>query len=186
MALTWLPDEYIRAYRFAAYAHQGESLTGTDLPYIVHVSLVAMEVLAAIQVEPGFDGDLAVQCAILHDVLEDTRVTPAQLSCEFGERIARGVAALTKDRSLEKPRQMGDSLRRIREQPREVWMVKLADRITNLQPPPPTWNESKICEYRCEAVEIHSTLKSASPYLAARLESKIKVYPGRQKEPLSI
>lgn len=176
MQLTWLPDEYIRAYRFAAQAHQGASLTGTDLPYIVHVSLVSMEIMAALQVEPGNDGDLAVKVAILHDVLEDTPVTYRQLTFEFGEKTACGVAALTKDRQLAKTFQMNDSLRRIREQPVEIWMVKLADRITNLQPPPPTWTREKICEYRHEAIEIYNTLQSASPYLAARLAVKIRDY----------
>jgi hypothetical protein len=67
--------------------------------------------------------------------------------------------------------------KRLLKQPREIRMVKLADRITNLQPPPPShWTPERITSYREEAVEILKTLKDASPHLAARLEEKIERY----------
>jgi len=47
-----------------------------------------------------------------------------------------GVSALSKDEAVPKEKELEDSLHRIREQPAEILMVKLADRITNLQPPP--------------------------------------------------
>ena len=74
--------------------------------------------------------------------------------------------------------QMVDSLERIKKQPREIWMVKMADRITNLQPPPKLWKSEKISRYREEALQIHQSLKSGSDYLASRLQEKIKRYPG--------
>jgi (p)ppGpp synthase/HD superfamily hydrolase len=55
-------------------------------------------------------------------------------------------------------------------------MVKLADRITNLQPPPRHWDRAKIRHYRDEAIEIHTRLHAASPFLAARLAEKIENY----------
>lgn len=53
------------------------------------------------------------------------------------------VGADQTDKWERKKLQMQDSLRRIKSQPREVWMVKMADRITNLQPPPGHWSEEK-------------------------------------------
>jgi (p)ppGpp synthase/HD superfamily hydrolase len=135
-----------------------------------------MEVMTALTVEPGYDGDLAVQCALLHDVLEDTPIAYAQLEARFGPLVAQGVAALTKNASLPKSEQMGESLARIRQQPTEVWMVKLADRITNLQPPPVGWTSAKRQRYRDEAREIYHALGSASPFLAARLQNHIEQY----------
>jgi (p)ppGpp synthase/HD superfamily hydrolase len=176
MQLTWIPDEYIHTYIFAAQAHFGQLMPDTELPYIVHVTLVSMEILAALQVEPGYDGDLAIKCALLHDVLEDTKITSTQITNKFGERIAYGVSALTKDCRLEKTRQMEDSLRRIQKQPREVWMVKMADRIINLRPPPSSWSKDKIQDYKQDSIKIHAALNSASQYLATRLYAKIKDY----------
>ncbi len=172
----WSQDEYIRAYRFAAIAHQGQSVPGTDLPYIVHPALVCMEVIAALVAEQGHDENLAVQCALLHDVIEDTSVTYEQVQQEFGGAVADGVLALSKNPTLPKQSQMQDSLQRIQEQPQEIWLVKLADRISNLQPPPHYWTQDKIIAYRQEAIQIHDTLSAASQFLSARLAAKIEAY----------
>jgi (p)ppGpp synthase/HD superfamily hydrolase len=71
---------------------------------------------------------------------------------------------------------MADSLRRLRDQPREVQLVKLADRITNLAPPPAHWSADKRRAYRAEAVTIADTLGDASPTLQARLRARIAAY----------
>jgi (p)ppGpp synthase/HD superfamily hydrolase len=135
-----------------------------------------METLAALHIERERDGNLALQCALLHDTIEDTATTYEQVRDAFGAKVADGVLALTKDGALEKSLQMADSLRRIREQPHEVWMVKLSDRITNLQKPPHFWKPEKIARYRQEARQIYDALREASPFLAARLAQKIERY----------
>ena len=55
-------------------------------------------------------------------------------------------------------------------------MVKLSDRITNLQPPPQHWNQEKIEKYREEAILILAKLGEANQYLAQRLNQKITEY----------
>jgi (p)ppGpp synthase/HD superfamily hydrolase len=172
----WSQDRYLAAYHFAARAHNGQLYVGTELPYILHLAFVSMEMIAALRDEPGRDGDLAVQCALLHDVVEDTSIGYAEVAAAFGPAVADGVLALSKDPSLPGPDQMADSLRRIRLQPPEVWMVKLADRITNLQPPPAHWGAEKVARYRDEAEQIYAALAGASPALAARLRAKIAAY----------
>ncbi len=177
MPSTWSQDKYIRALKFAAEAHHGQTVPGSDLPYIVHVTMVAMEIIAALAQEDDLDGDLAVQCALLHDVIEDTGISYEELSVEFGPAVAEGVLALSKNDDLEsKQEKMTDSLERIKLQTKEIWMVKLADRITNLQPPPGHWNSKKIERYREEGRVILSELDIASPYLAERLRQKISIY----------
>jgi (p)ppGpp synthase/HD superfamily hydrolase len=166
----------MKAYKFAAEAHQGQLVPGTQIPYLMHISIVSMEVIACLRHEPGHDEDLAVQCALLHDVIEDTKVTGHQIEAEFGHAVALGVYALTKNSVLDKARQMADSLEHIRRRPSAVWIVKLADRICNLQPPPHYWTREKRERYREEARQILQALGSASPYLAARLQSKIDGY----------
>jgi (p)ppGpp synthase/HD superfamily hydrolase len=188
MPSLWCPDVALNAYRFASEAHWSDTLRqcvpGTDLPYLLHVGLVAMEVMAALAHEDGLDGNLAVQCAYLHDTLEDTETTYDDLLARFGAPVADGVRALTKDpaigaghaKSERKALQMADSLTRIRSQPRAVWVVKLADRITNLQPPPPHWSREKIAAYRQEAGLILDALSGVSPFLDQRLRAKIVAY----------
>jgi len=174
--ITWSQEGYTKAYWFAAKAHNGQLFPGTDLPYLMHVSFVGMEIIACLDIEKYHEGDLAVQCALLHDVIEDTEIEYPEVKREFGQKVAQGVLALTKNKSLPKEQRMKDSLRRIKRQPHEIWMVKLADRITNLAPPPYYWNKDNIERYREEAIEIHNALHDASEYLSDRLEKKIDEY----------
>ncbi len=178
MSSPWDQDRFIAAYKFAATAHNGMKYNGTDLPYLLHISLVSMEVMAALAAEDGHDGDLAVQCAALHDIIEDTWFTYTEIEAAFGKCVADGVQALSKDPMVGSSSQMEDSLHRITLQSPEIGMVKLADRITNLLPPPKEWDAEKIKNYRDEAILIHQKIKGASPYLAKRLEKKIEQYPG--------
>lgn len=174
--INWSQEAYTKAYRFAAEAHNGQLFPGTDLPYIMHVSFVCMEVMAALAHEPERDGSLAIQCTLLHDVIEDTAVGFEEVKAEFGTAVATGVLALTKDSTLPKPQQMADSLHRIQQQPSEIWLVKLADRITNLAKPPHYWTRDKKERYQQEARQIHAALHQASPYLNQRLLAKIEAY----------
>lgn len=172
----WNADQFARALDFAAKAHGDQKVPGTGFPYTTHVTKVAMEVLRACAGDASFDADLACTCALLHDCVEDAGVTRAQLAAEFGEAVAAGVQALTKDEAVPKAQRMADSLGRIRAQPREVWLVKLADRITNLEAPPHYWSREKRLAYREEARAIHAALAEAHAGLAARLTQRIEAY----------
>ena len=167
---------YVAALRFAAVKHAGQRVPGSELPYVVHVASVAAEVIAALPSLALAAPDLAVQCALLHDTVEDTATTHDELTTAFGPAVADGVQALTKDAALAKADRMADSLRRIRTQPREVWVVKLADRITNLAPPPTGWTREKCAAYREEAIRIADALGEAGPALDARLRARIEAY----------
>lgn len=174
----WSPDRYLSAWNFAAAAHGDQKVPGSDIPYINHIGSVAMEVMNAVaRSDRGvLDPNLAVQCALLHDVIEDSSVGIEEIRDRFGAAVADGVLALTKDLSIPKKDQMRESLERIAQQPYEVWMVKMADRITNLQPPPPHWSMAKTRAYREEARLILERLGHANPTLATRLEEKILHY----------
>ena len=171
---------YQKAIKFAAskHAEQNQTVPGTNLPYVVHLSNVAMEILIASFNTDDFDLGFAVQVALLHDTLEDTSTTFDELETEFGTDIAKAVHALTKNMDLPKEQQMNDSLKRIKLMPLEVWAVKLADRITNLQPPPPHWNKERKISYRQEAGLILHELKEGNEFLAKRLVEKIEEYGG--------
>lgn len=173
---AWSQDGFLAALAFAARRHEGQTVPGTGFPYLAHLTSVAQEVMAALAAEPGRDGTLAVTAALLHDVLEDTPTPPEAVAEAFGPRVLAAVQALTKRADLPKAEAMADSLARIRQQPAEVWMVKLADRIVNLGPPPPHWTAEKIATYRAEAETILAALAPASPALAQRLAGRIAAF----------
>jgi guanosine-3',5'-bis(diphosphate) 3'-pyrophosphohydrolase len=106
-------------------------------------------------------------------LIEDTATSPAMVAERFGPDVLAAVMASTKNADLPKEQRMPDSLERIRGQSLEVWMVKLADRIVNLGPPPAHWTRDKMAAYQSEAETILSALRDASPFLARRLEQRI-------------
>ena len=46
--IIWSQDNYIKAWNYASSVHNGQLIPGTDIPYINHIGLVAMEAMAAI------------------------------------------------------------------------------------------------------------------------------------------
>ncbi|GAB3840478.1 HD domain-containing protein [Hymenobacter jeollabukensis] len=178
---TWSIDEVQQAWQLATRLHDGQKYGGPDpgeqIEYLNHIGSVTLEVLNAVQHTAGLRADLAIKCAILHDVVEDTAGSYEQIRELFGPAVAAGVLALTKSDHLEdKAAQMRDSLRRIREQPVEIWAVKLADRIVNLSEPPYYWDHAKKRAYLREAELILTELQAGNEYLANRLRLKIRRY----------
>jgi len=80
---------------WAERAHRGQE-RAEDVPYFLHPMVVAILLARA-----GADRDL-VCAGCLHDVLEDTQVSRAELENEFGAEVARLVAAVTKDDELKR------------------------------------------------------------------------------------
>lgn len=169
---------YQKAILFATQKHvdKNQTVPGTNLPYVVHLSNVAMEVIIASFHTENFDLDYAVQVALLHDTIEDTSTGFEEIENNFGMKVAKGVLALTKNSDLPKDEQMPDTLERIKDQPLEIWAVKLADRITNLQTPPLDWTQEKKQEYYRESKTILRELKEGNEFLGRRLELKIREY----------
>ena len=176
MTTSFSPAAYADALHFAAAAHRDQRFPGKDLPYLVHVVEVAAELIAALPHEEVERPDLAVQCALLHDTVEDTGTALDALVARFGADVAAGVDALSKREVIAKDRRMDDSIDRILAQPREIALVKLADRIANLAEPPAYWPTDKRQAYRREAEHLLARLGPSSRYLAGRLRSRIEEY----------
>ena len=172
-----IQELYQKAMRFAGERHALQKVPGTEANYLLHLSNVAMEVLMAYTEAQNFDLGFALQAAALHDIIEDTDTEYEEVKMLFGVRVADAVQALTKDHTLPtKAERMTNSLARICALEKEVGMVKLADRITNLQPPPPLWSNRKIKNYLKEAENIAKVLNHHNPYLQERLRERIENY----------
>jgi guanosine-3',5'-bis(diphosphate) 3'-pyrophosphohydrolase len=110
---------------FAIWAH-GDQKYG-DQPYWVHLD--AVHSLAA-----TFDAPLAVQiAAYLHDVLEDTTMTADYLRDRFGNEVTSLVSAVTKIPGLSRRGGLDANLRRVCDGGRNARLLKLCDRIANVQ-----------------------------------------------------
>src|SRR5881409_2139901 len=121
-----------RAYTFSAASHQGQQRASGE-PYLSHPLEVANLLV-------DFKMDVTtVTAGLLHDVLEDTAATKADLEREFGGEIAELVDGVTKigklafssreERQAENFRKMLVAMAR----DLRVLMIKLADRLHNMR-----------------------------------------------------
>src|ERR1700738_5674176 len=121
-----------RAYDYAMRAH-GEQKRAAGDPYISH----PLEV-AAILTELKLD-DATIAAALLHDTIEDTDATRAEIDRVFGHEIGRLVEGLTKLKRLElvsKEAKQAENLRKLLlaiDDDVRVLLVKLADRLHNMR-----------------------------------------------------
>jgi guanosine-3',5'-bis(diphosphate) 3'-pyrophosphohydrolase len=169
-------NAYQAAIRFAGEWHGDQKMPGSEASYLVHLANVAMELMMASRFTEDFDLDFAVQVALLHDVIEDTPCTYEEVKDRFSAAVADAVLALTKNEQLPPGEQIPDSLARIRDLRKEVWAVKLADRISNMQKPPATWSRKKKEKYLEDARRILEELRGGNAYLESRLFRLTEMY----------
>lgn len=121
-----------RAYQIGAAAHEGQTRKSGE-PYITHPVAVA-QILA----EVGLDGE-AIVAAILHDTLEDTHLTRAEIEAEFGTDVAElvdGVTKLDKVDFRDRAEAGAESFRKMvmaMARDLRVILIKLADRLHNMR-----------------------------------------------------
>ncbi|HEY0934596.1 MAG TPA: HD domain-containing protein [Trebonia sp.] len=127
-------DAVARAVVFALRCHGGQKRP-TGAPYAEHL-LEALEVL----VRGAGVGDPDVLCAaVLHDVVEDTPCTLDEVRAAFGDRVADLVGWVTKpepeDGAGQAARKAAKEayLARLADAPDDAVLVKLADRLSNVQ-----------------------------------------------------
>ncbi len=125
-----LPDDrLLEAVAFAARAHSGQIRKDGKTPYASHTFRVCF-ILRDIF---GITDRQALAAALLHDTLEDTTVDFDDLAEQFGETVARYVAALTKDSRLPEEEREAAYCVGLSLAPWQVKACKLADIYDNLQ-----------------------------------------------------
>ncbi|MEX2153516.1 MAG: bifunctional (p)ppGpp synthetase/guanosine-3',5'-bis(diphosphate) 3'-pyrophosphohydrolase [Gemmatimonadaceae bacterium] len=122
-----------RAYRFSEEAHRGQRRLSGE-PFVTHCVEVA-KILAELQLD-----SVTVACGLIHDVVEDTRITVPDVEKEFGKEIAGIVDGLTKIAKLPtggtKEERQVESYRKLLlsiAKDARVIIVKLADRLHNMR-----------------------------------------------------
>ena len=126
------PELLARAYRYSVRAHDGQFRSSGE-PYVTHCIEVA-KILADLQLDT-----VTVAAGLLHDVVEDTPTTVADIEREFGPEVAQIVDGLTKignlpmhskeERQVENYRKLLLSVAK----DARVILIKLADRLHNMR-----------------------------------------------------
>jgi (p)ppGpp synthase/HD superfamily hydrolase len=116
------------ALQIAAIAHEGQYRKNTKIPYIVHPVAVGM-----ILQEAGYSEEM-VAAGILHDTIEDTELTIADIEREFGTEIAAIVAGCSEpDKSLSWEERKEHTIEFLKTAPVEIRVVACADKLHNVK-----------------------------------------------------
>ncbi len=125
--------ERIRAaYEMARSAHEGQKRKDGS-PYVTHCVAAA-----DISVDMGLDED-SIVAALLHDVIEDTSLTHADIAQQFGPAVAdivEGVTKLTRVQYTSKEDEQMENLRKMlmaMAKDIRVILIKIADRLHNMR-----------------------------------------------------
>lgn len=121
-----------KAVAYAFHAHDGQTRKSGE-PYITHPIAVATQLAV-------WHMDIQGLCAgVMHDVLEDTGVTKAEMATEFGDTIAEMVDGLSKLEKLkfeDHAEHQAESFRKLilaMTKDVRVIVVKLSDRLHNMR-----------------------------------------------------
>ena len=121
-----------KAYLLAREAHEGQSRFSGE-PYITHPVAVA-GILAQMHLDAP-----TLQAALLHDVIEDTKVSKQTIAEQFGQDVAElvdGVSKLTQIKFENKAEAQAENFRKMvlaMAKDIRVVIIKLADRLHNMR-----------------------------------------------------
>jgi (p)ppGpp synthase/HD superfamily hydrolase len=168
------------AFDIAARAHTGQTRKGAaGEPYINHVADVAARLAHSPRATEAM-----VIAAILHDVVEDTETTLAEIEARFGPEVAGYVAEVTDDKSLPKAERKRLQVERAPHKSDGAKRIKLADKASNLaalaDSPPHWWDKARRRDYLDWARAVVEGLRGVDPALeiafdheAARAEAAL-------------
>ncbi|MDQ7823504.1 MAG: HD domain-containing protein [Candidatus Eremiobacteraeota bacterium] len=183
-----------RALAFAERAHRGQFRKGTELPYLIHPLNAA-----AILIEAGCE-DEVIAAALLHDTLEDTRTTAADLAAEFGPEVTAFVEAVSqsdKSRSWEERKE--STVASLRSMNERCLLVEIADKLDNIRTihrdyithKERLWNRFKRsmadqCWYYRALLEIFQERLACTPHenLLRDFRQEVEAVFGREEKPI--
>lgn len=161
----------LKAVAFAAEKHRDQRRKDAEAsPYINHPIALA-NLLKQQDV-----GDVVVLCAaLLHDTIEDTETTVAELRREFGDAITDVVLEVTDDTTLKKTERKRLQIEHAGSLSKRAKLVKLADKICNLSDmvaaPPADWPLKRKLEYFEWAKSVVDGLRGAHRDLEALFDA---------------
>lgn len=122
-----------QAVSFACCAHAGAVRKSTDIPYIVH-PIEVMKIVC------DLTKDKEVRAAaVLHDTVEDTPVTRADLEALFGSRVAELVASESENKREGTPEEetwcirKTETLNHLEKASRDIKIICLGDKLANMR-----------------------------------------------------
>ena len=166
------------ALEFAAHKHRDQRRKDVDAtPYINH----PIQLAGLLAREGGVTDSVILAAAILHDTVEDTETTAAELEREFGPAIAAIVMEVTDDKSLRKAERKRLQVEHAAHISHGAKMVKLADKICNVRDmnsaPPADWDLARRREYFDWAKAVVDRMRGTHAHLESLFDAELAKRP---------
>jgi GTP diphosphokinase / guanosine-3',5'-bis(diphosphate) 3'-diphosphatase len=167
----------LSAATFAAERHRDQRRKGKDAsPYINHPLA-----LANLLAESGERDPTLLMAALLHDTVEDTATSFADIERAFGREVADIVREVTDDKSLPKAERKRLQIEHAAHLSRRAKLVKLVDKICNLHDlgvsPPTDWSAQRKREYFDWAKAVVDPMRGVHPHLEALFDREYRRKP---------
>lgn len=165
--------ELAEALAFAAHHHQEQRRSGyPPLPYINHLIKVAVLLMRA-----GESNQVLLTAAVLHDVVEDTEITVADLAGRFGQEVADIVEELTDDMSLPYAERKRIQVAKAPTLSESAKKIKIADKLCNIEDIlayPVNWSNERKCAYITWSVEVVNRVRGVNASLEAAFDAAVQ------------
>jgi guanosine-3',5'-bis(diphosphate) 3'-pyrophosphohydrolase len=169
----------LAAVNYSASQHRAQRRKGaTASPYVNHPIEVAHELTGV----GGIDDVEVLMAAVLHDTVEDTGTSPAQLEELFGVAVRRLVEEVTDDRSLPKPERKRLQIEHTAGMSRGAKLIKLGDKICNVREvqcdPPADWSPARTLEYLEWAAAVVAGCRGTNEHLERKFDELLETGRG--------
>lgn len=166
------------ALHFAAHKHRDQRRKGADaLPYINHPIGLAHVLWTVGKVRDAS----TLAAALLHDTIEDTETSPKEIRGQFGDVVAAVVEEVTDLKWLKKSSRKRIQVARAGRASQRARLVKLADKICNLQDilasPPEGWSVERKRQYFDWAKSVVDEVRGTNAALARRFDRLYRQRP---------
>ncbi len=122
-----------KAIQVAKKAHYGQKRKGTDRDFFLH-PLEVMSIVGGLT-----EDEEVLAAAVLHDTIEDTKLTKTDIEEQFGKRVADLVAAESEDKREDQPAESTwktrkeETIEHLKRAGRDIKLICLGDKLANIR-----------------------------------------------------
>jgi guanosine-3',5'-bis(diphosphate) 3'-pyrophosphohydrolase len=167
--------DLVRAIHFAARKHSSQRRKDdAQTPYINH----PLEVMYLLATVGRITDERVLMGAVLHDTIEDTSTTHAELASEFGPDVADYVREVTDDKTLSRAERKRLQVEKVAGKSTGARLIKLADKISNISDmignTPSAWPVERIVAYGQWARDVVDGLRGVNAALESRFDEALE------------
>ncbi|EDW83097.1 uncharacterized protein Dwil_GK22495 [Drosophila willistoni] len=167
--------KFMECLQYAAHKHRDQRRKDPqESPYVNHV----INVSTILAVEAGIEDENVLMAALLHDVVEDTDASFADVEELFGGDICSLVREVTDDKTLEKQQRKRLQIANAAKTSSRAKLIKLADKLDNLRDlqinTPRGWTEERRVQYFVWAKQVVDQLRATNSILEEELDKIFK------------